>query len=116
MANSTMETVSLSRDILKTPGLEKATHGIEAEPKPRYYSLSIDGLVINIESTAIRVTDALARFALEDQKKIFIVLLAKLPRSGCAIVLKEDQLCNESAYVTRRDDQLGGVVSLLFSR
>ncbi len=110
------DTVSMSRDILRTPGLENAARGIADGPQPRFYSLSFDGMAVNIESTALKVTDAMTRFSLDDQKKIFKVLLEKLPKSGKSLILREDVLANDFAYVTRRDDYLGGVVNLLFSR
>jgi hypothetical protein len=107
----------MSLDILKTPGLEKATHGIEAEPKPRFFSLRAGDFTVHIESTAHKVMDGITRFSIEHQKLIIRALLDHLDEPGKSLLLKEDKLSGpETAYVTRRHDGPLGKIHLLFSR
>lgn len=108
--------VSMASDILTRPDLEKATHGIDAEPKPRFFAFYLGYATVHIESTAYKVTDALARFSIEHQRHIIKALLEYLDVPGKTIILKEDQLLGqETAYVTRKDDG-PNLIHLLFSR
>lgn len=111
-----MRTVRMS-EILKAPGLEEATHGIEMEPKPRHLSIELAGVTVYIESTAHKVMDALIRFSHPHQRAIVGEIIKQLPKIGDSMVLHEDKLSGqETAIVTRGRSESGPGILLIFSR